>query len=547
MEKGERAGDLGSHQLSEAHNGAKRLSYRSGFDKGFLKPLRSPLDDFDAILKSISRPDVAPALRQSLHNHIQTHFRDELTARAIHLLYDQQPKMSALSPTAFWIRMSLIFLAVTIPIGFILAPTATMTMAFYTLLPYCFASMVLKGFLTFASLERDKIHKPLKPLEFPTVTIFLPVRGEGPALPALVSALARLEYPIESLDFKFLVEEKDMPTRRILNVLDLPSHYEVIIIPKSHPQTKPKAMNYALPFARGEIIGIYDAEDAPEPDQILKAVHALTQADADTVCVQARLNHYNATETMLSRMAQAEYTLWFDMLLKGLSRLRLPIPLGGTSLFIKTDALRSIGGWDPYNVTEDADLGLRLARHGWRAEIINSTTWEEPPVKWKQWSGQRSRWIKGFIVTWLVHMRSPLDLIHQLGWRNALAINVMLLDGFVAFLLQPVFWIAIAAFFLKGSAPWGTLLTPNIATVTAWIFLLGQAFILVAAFTAIQRRFGFSRAIWCPGLWLYWQGATVPAYRALREMFGQQAEWRKTEHGISKAAKDRRNAALQDQ
>ena len=550
MDREERSESLDDYQFPEFHNDTNAPSQQNSSNKNFdwakTQP-SEPLQDFTALLGTISQSDIAPTLRHSLHKYIQKHFHLELTKRATQLLHDQQPKMSALSPTAPWIRASLVFLAVIVPIGFIVAPITTFTALLYVLLPYCLASMVLKGILTFASLRRDKTPKPLNPTELPIVTIFLPVHGEASALPALISALAHLDYPTEKLDLKFLVEETDRPTREILTLLDLPSHYETIVIPKSYPQTKPKAMNYALPFARGEIVGIYDAEDAPEPDQILKAVHALAEADADTVCVQARLNHYNATETTLSRMAQAEYTLWFDMLLTGLSRLRLPIPLGGTSLFIKTDALRSIDGWDPYNVTEDADLGLRLARRGWRAEIIDSTTWEEPPVEWKQWKGQRSRWIKGFIVTWLVHMRSPRDLVRQLGWRNTFAINIMLLDGFVAFLLQPLFWIAIAALILTGSTPWTMLLTPSVAMATTWIFTLGQAFVLIAAFTALQRRFGFSRAIWSPGLWLYWQCATRPAYRAVREMFGKQAEWNKTEHCLSRAAKQRRDAALRGQ
>jgi cellulose synthase/poly-beta-1,6-N-acetylglucosamine synthase-like glycosyltransferase len=243
-------------------------------------------------------------------------------------------------------------------------------------------------------------------------------------------------------------------------------------------------------------------------------------------------------------MAQAEYTLWFDVLLKGLSRLRLPVPLGGTSLFVKTSAVRAVDGWDANNVTEDADLGLRLARRGWRAEVIDSTTWEEPPVKLDQWTGQRSRWIKGFMVTWLVHMRSPRALIRDLGGRNALAINIMLLDGFVAFLLQPLFWVAILAWLVFGATPWSGLVNPAMAAAIMLTFALGQGFIWLAAFTALRRRFGFSRAVWAPGLWVYWQFATRAAYRALWEMFGSKTSWTKTEHGLSKAAQHRQQEAL---
>ncbi len=213
--------------------------------------------------------------------------------------------------------------------------------------------------------------------------------------------------------------------------------------------------------------------------------------------------------------------------------------------FIKTDALRAIDGWDPYNVTEDADLGLRLARRGWRAEVIDSTTWEEPPVRFKQWSGQRSRWIKGFMVTWLVHMRSPRALFRELGFYRAAAINVMLLDGFVAFLLQPFFWLALLSWLAFGASPWSSLLEPSMATLAVWAFAIGQCVLIVAAFIALKQRFGWARALGVPGLWLYWQFATLPAYQALREMFGNHAFWNKTEHGLSKAARLRQMAALQ--
>jgi len=510
-----------------------------------LRPYVSePLTDFDGLLSAKSNPNLPKVLRQSIDKYLKERFQDELTRRATHRLHVRQPAMSALSPLVGWIRYGFCLMAIAAIAGFAVYPTATVTVLTGALLLYCMASLALKAALTFAALTSNERQPEIRSDVTPLVTILLPVHNEPLALVSLVAELTALDYPPEKLDLKFLVEESDVETRDALASLSLPDQFEVLIIPESHPQTKPKAMNYALPFVRGEIVGIYDAEDAPEPDQIRKAVNALAVADPATVCVQARLNHYKATETVLSRMVQAEYTLWFDILLKGLSRLRLPVPLGGTSLFIRTESLRAIDGWDPYNVTEDADLGLRLARRGWRAEIIDSTTWEEPPIKLDQWRGQRSRWIKGFMVTWLVHIRAPRSLIRELGWKNAVAINVMLLDGFVAFLLQPVFWIAILTWVFFGTSPWASMLTPSIASLTAWVFGVGQIIILVAAFIALNRRFGLRRAVWAPCLWIYWQFATRPAYRALREMFGRQTFWNKTQHGISRAAKRRREAAL---
>ena len=504
----------------------------------------APLEDFEAVLEAKTRQDLPLYLLQSLDTYLQKHFKAELTERATHLLHARQPDKSALSPLAPWLKYAFWLSAFVAAIASIVIPAMALQILICAVLIYCTASMTLKGALALASLTPSATPLPTQPSRTPMVTILLPVHNEGLALVSLVKELEALDYPADRLDLKFLVEENDAETHDALKSLSLPHQFEIMTIPKSHPQTKPKAMNYALPFVKGEIVGIYDAEDVPEPDQIKKAVAALEATDPSTVCVQARLNHYKATETVLSRMVQAEYTLWFDVLLRGLSRLRLPVPLGGTSLFIETAALRSIDGWDPYNVTEDADLGLRLARRGWRAEIIDSTTWEEPPVKLKQWRGQRSRWIKGFMVTWLVHIRAPATLVRELGWKKAIAINIMLLDGFLAFLLQPFFWVAIALWIFLGTSPWSSFLTPSIATATMWVFILGQAFIFIAAFSAVIRRFGIERALWTPCLWIYWQFATLPAYRAMREMFGSQTFWNKTEHGLSKAARDRRDAAL---
>ena len=504
-----------------------------------------PLDDFDALLAARNQSVIAETLRERIDQHLRERFSDELTKRATHLLNDRQPIMSASSPLSTWQRLALFALPALLILGFVIFPRTAATTLLLAIFVYCAASATLKGALMLASLKRGQTANTAERIRTPIVTLFLPVHDEDRAIVALVSELKKLDYPPEKLDIKFLTEANDTRTLAALSRLDLPSQFSVLKIPKSNPQTKPKAMNYALPFARGEIIGIYDAEDAPEPDQIRKAVAALDAADAQTVCVQSRLNHYDATETFISRMASLEYTLWFDMLLRGLSNLQLPVPLGGTSLFIETAALREIDGWDPNNVTEDADLGVRLARKGWRAKVIDSTTWEEPPVAFGQWTGQRSRWIKGFMVTWLVHMREPRRLFQELGWKRALAINVMLLDGFVAFLLQPLFWAAIAYALFVGGAPWAALFAPSITAAMVWVFLAGHAFILISTIIAVTRRFGVKRALWSPLLWAYWQLATIPAYRALWEMFGQQSKWKKTAHGLSKAAKQRRDKALQ--
>ena len=192
----------------------------------------------------------------------------------------------------------------------------------------------------------------------------------------------------------------------------------IVTVPNGQPRTKPRALNYALQDARGTLVAVFDAEDIPDADQLRRAANAFIEGGPRLACVQARLAIYNADESFLSRQFALEYSALFSGLLPALGFLRLPLTLGGTSNHFRRDLLLKIGGWDPFNVTEDADLGIRLARFGYEVSVINSVTMEEAPASWRSWRGQRTRWIKGWIQTYLVHMRRPLRLWRDLGpWK----------------------------------------------------------------------------------------------------------------------------------
>ena len=215
-----------------------------------------------------------------------------------------------------------------------------------------------------------------------------------------------------------MVEEDDLETVAAAKALldgDVP--FEIIEVPPGGPRTKPKAANYALAFARGEYLVVYDAEDRPERDQLKKAVATFRASPRQTACLQARLNFYNADHNWLTKMFALDYALWFDTLLPGLDRIGVPMPLGGTSNHFRTSVLRDIGGWDAFNVTEDADIGIRLSQLGYRVSMLDSNTFEEAPVTIGAWLKQRSRWLKGYMQTWLVHMRDPLALVRRTGLR----------------------------------------------------------------------------------------------------------------------------------
>lgn len=233
--------------------------------------------------------------------------------------------------------------------------------------------------------------------DLPTYTVLVPLYREARVVPALLAHLASLDYPASKLEVLLLVEEDDHETLAAVQAAKPPAYFTLLTLPPGQPRTKPKALNVGLLFARGEFLVVYDAEDRPEPDQLKKAVVAFRKGSEHLTCVQAALNYYNREENSLTRLFAMEYAHWFDYLLPGLFQLGLPMPLGGTSNHFRTERLRQLGGWDPFNVTEDADLGLRMAGRGLTVAVLNSTTWEEAPHHLTAWIRQRSRWIKGYM------------------------------------------------------------------------------------------------------------------------------------------------------
>jgi len=254
----------------------------------------------------------------------------------------------------------------------------------------------------------------LQDADLPVYTILVPMYKEPQVAQKIARTVTRLDYPIDKLDVKLLLEEDDAPTRqKIAEVIDsLPPCVEVVLapaVPKGQPKTKPRACNHGLDRAKGKYTVIYDAEDQPEGDQLKKAIIAFRRLENSkkgfVACLQAKLNYFNAHQNSLTRFFTLEYTTWFDLFLPGLHAVRTPIPLGGTSNHFKTDVLKELGGWDPFNVTEDCDLGIRMARRGFSTEVLDSTTWEEANSQVGNWIRQRSRWIKGYFQTHLVHTR----------------------------------------------------------------------------------------------------------------------------------------------
>jgi len=368
--------------------------------------------------------------------------------------------------------------------------------------------------------------------KLPRVSILVPLLREEKVAQRLLEALAAMDYPAALLDIKLVLEEDDVITRAALAQAALPRSVEVLSVPTDLLKTKPKAMNYALPFCRGDIVGIYDAEDRPDPGQIRAVVQHLQSAAPEVACVQGYLDFYNSGDNWLSRCFTLEYAIWFRVVLLGVQRLGLPIPLGGTTVFFRRGILEQLGGWDAHNVTEDADLGMRLARFGYRCEMIASTTWEEANCRVGPWIRQRSRWLKGYAVTWATHMRRPRALWRDLGPAGFVGFQVLFLGAITSYLSLPLFWAALVAGLGFGLDVWSGL-PPALVWSFAASMIAGQAVMLTAAVVAARDSKRPGLLAWVAALPFYWSLGAVAAWRAIAEIFTRPTFWHKTEHGVS--------------
>jgi len=368
----------------------------------------------------------------------------------------------------------------------------------------------------------------------PTVSILVPLYREADMIGEIVRALARIDYPRAKLDVRLLLEETDSETRRAVAAADLPRWIRPMVVPDGKPRTKPRAMNYALDFCRGEIVGIFDAEDRPAADQVRRVVAALAAAPPQTACVQCQLTYYNPRENWITRCFHMEYGLWFGIFLHGFQRLGLPIPLGGTSVYFRRDALEAIGGWDAQNVTEDADLGMRLVRAGYRTTVLASDTEEEANCRAGPWIRQRSRWLKGYMLTWLSHMRAPGILWRELGPRRFLGLNVLFLGAVAGFLAMPLFWLATLGWLITGQSVVQTEAPAWMIWPALGAFLLGQGVLLTAAAIEMRRRRALDLLWWLPASPIYWTLGAIAAWKAVIEIAVAPFYWDKTRHGVSR-------------
>ncbi|MEX2034645.1 MAG: glycosyltransferase [Xanthobacteraceae bacterium] len=457
----------------------------------------------------------------------------EIEHRAVEWLRTEQPEFSACTRHPNHRRSAI--LAAVAALAAVVAPMTTLTAAELALgaIFLAWTGLRLLGLLSERLVRR-------RPRSFaddwlPVYSIVVPLYREAAAVKDLVAALHRLNYPMEKLDIKLALEPDDHETREALANLRLGPPFEIVIAPEVGPRTKPKALNAALSLVRGSFLVVFDAEDRPEPDQLRLALEAFVAADERLACVQARLTIDNAADSWLSRLFAAEYAGLFDVFLPGLAAWRLPLPLGGSSNHFRTAVLRRVGAWDPYNVTEDADLGMRLARFGYRTAVIPSTTYEEAPARFAPWLRQRTRWFKGWMQTWLVHTRSPLRLADDLGLAGFAVFQLLVGGTVLAALIHSLFaamlvWQFATAWFADATPP---LMPGFYAAILIAGYLISAALGLIGL---ARRR--LLNCAWALLLMpLYWLLLSLAAWRALFQLLRDPYRWEKTEHGLARTSR----------
>ena len=469
-----------------------------------------------------------------LRYFVARHSQRALGQRAAESLRQDWPAFSN-APSAHGRRAVRTILSVTLAFLFFAVAPIAMIEALGGLLCVAFLAAAMLR-LSSACFIDEAAQRPVQSddAKLPIYTIICALYREAAIVDDLVAAIRALDYPPEKLDVKFVLEGDDHETRRALLGLNLGPPFEIIIAPPIGPRTKPKALNVALPFARGPFTVIYDAEDIPEPDQLRRALDAFRRGGNRLTCVQASLTINNIADNWRTRMFTANYAGQFDAFLPGLAALHLPFPLGGSSNHFRTAVLRKVGGWDPYNVTEDADLGIRLYRLGYRSAVLSSATYEEAPPPFVQWLKQRTRWYKGWMQTWLVHMRRPNRLWRELSPAGAIAFQIFFAANVLAALIHPLFMIGLGYTLFALPTPWATAVMENAAPIFITSLCSGYASTIVLDLIGLRRR-GLLRYAWVLALTpLHWLLLSLAAWRALFHLIYDPQRWEKTEHGLAK-------------
>ncbi len=456
-------------------------------------------------------------------------------------LADRVPGVSAQRILSGGQRRVGIALAAIIVVGLVVDTVLTVSILVSVITVFYVAAIIYRLALFRASngdntteIVSDEEARAVPDEDLPVYTVMIPAYREPEVISELIHRVSLFEYPPDRLDVKLLIEADDDVTIEAIEAALPGDQFELVLVPPADPRTKPKALNYGLTMARGELVAIYDAEDEPEPLQLRRAAVAMRRLGPEVACVQAKLTYHNPMQNLITKWFTIEYSLWFSFFLPGLASMQAPIPLGGTSNHFRRSVLQAMGAWDPYNVTEDADLGIRMFREGYTVRVLESNTYEEANSDFVNWMKQRSRWLKGYLQTFAVHLREPRELYRELGWKGLMH-YVMFVGGTpILAIINPIFWLMTILWFVAHPA----FIQEIFPTPIYYLGLVSWAFgnFLLVYVTVMSVRVAKKGELLIPALLvpLYWVMMSMAAVKALSQLVGAPNFWEKTVHGLHK-------------
>jgi cellulose synthase/poly-beta-1,6-N-acetylglucosamine synthase-like glycosyltransferase len=497
---------------------------------------------------------VEPVLadQHEMDNFWNVAYGENLTDESVYKLKNEMADNSAF--VTFTVGQKVFFsgIACVIIIGLILNSALTLfilnlvVQGFYFLIATFKMHILMRG--TKAGIQikiSDRELQALNERELPIYTILIPIYKEAQVIANLLDHMDKMDYPKAKLDVRLLLEENDSETIAAIKSYPLPYYCTPLIVPRSKPQTKPKACNYGLIRARGQYVVIYDAEDRPESDQLKKAYLAFRRLPENYICIQSKLNYYNCNDNLLTKWFTQEYSMWFELLLPGVSQMKIPVPLGGTSNHFKVEILKQVGAWDPFNVTEDADLGIRIFKEGYVTAVLDSRTWEEANSKLGNWLRQRSRWIKGYMQTWLVHMRHPVKLYREIGRTGFFGIQAVILGSVLLPLINPWLWFMMIWWYATKANWIAELFRGPIYYMALFLLFIGNFYFvysnmigmdwMIETVEKAKKKAPFSYSLVKYSLIspVYWMLMSIASYKAFKQLFTKPYHWEKTRHGLN--------------
>lgn len=402
---------------------------------------------------------------------------------------------------------------------------------------------MIKSFLFLYGIKRynysdyfKKDNLQISDEDLPIYTIILPVRDEEYSiLKNLLDSINNLDYPKDKFDIKFVVDEEDIKTIEAGKELLKKFNFDLIIVPDYRIKSKPLSCNYALKFIKGEYITIYDAEDRPEKYQLKKAIQKFKELGNDYVCLQASLHFYNKYKNFLTYCFSIEYSMWFDFTIRSIDKFGSFFPLGGTSNHFKAKKLLELGKWDGFNVTEDAELGVRIARAGYKVSYLNSITEEECPITIHAWIKQRTRWIKGFMQTFCEYMffKKPICIkstinfkpIRKLKFFDIITFNLFIMMSFFFFITMMVIFLNLDI--ATNIKDFKLLIIMSYINIFSFLIMTYMSFIIIIVKNKI--KFNVFYLILFP---FYWILHYIAGVRACYYLIVKPFYWAKTKHGI---------------